>query len=273
MIILTRFLYIKEDVLCSLLFSILDKDKEQSLFWAYELYYSGFEAEVNEYLFCIFRQCFSTLNPHLVKNFTKWSKNPNNPCYVGHMILNLCSPVSKYEVIHFLNSTLPELDHVKPHAKYLVILFPEEKLKKYNNETTTLNRMVLKEKCTYKAKREWGGFMDCCHCNFEHNDIFQIQTCYWLYFASFSPLWKQRIVNLKGNIDHENETIVFENDDCLEEFYTYWGYEPDEQSIQIQQNICPSVEQYFDKKDFIRKYGNVIRKKKKTKETGLVLKE
>lgn len=270
MIILTRYLYIKEDVLCSLLFSILDKDREQSLFWAYELYYSGFEAEVNEFVFSIFRQCFSTLNPHLIKCFTKWSKNP---CNIGHMIMNLCSPMNKFELIHFLHGTLPDMEPVKSETKYLVILFPEEKLQHYKNETNILNRLVLKEKCKYKAKREWCRFLECYHSNIEHNELFKIQTHSWLYFASFAPLWKERIVQFKGSIYHENETIVFENDENLEEFSDLWGYEPDEQSIQVQQNICPSPQQYFDKNDFMKKYGCVIRKKKKAKQSALILNE
>ena len=43
--ILTRFLYVKDEVQIALFMSILQKKKEDSLFWAYELYYSGFEEE------------------------------------------------------------------------------------------------------------------------------------------------------------------------------------------------------------------------------------
>ena len=48
--VLTRFLYIKDEVLLSLLISILEKDYDQSLFWASELYYSGYEKETMEYI-------------------------------------------------------------------------------------------------------------------------------------------------------------------------------------------------------------------------------
>ena len=39
MIVLTRYLYIKEEVLTSLFISILNKDRQQALFWAYEYYF------------------------------------------------------------------------------------------------------------------------------------------------------------------------------------------------------------------------------------------
>ena len=48
--VLTRYLYIKEDVLMSLLISILEKNYDQGLFWASELYFSGFQEEVVEYI-------------------------------------------------------------------------------------------------------------------------------------------------------------------------------------------------------------------------------
>ena len=47
-LVLTRYLYIKEDVLMSLLISILEKEYDESLFWASELYFSGYEQETVE---------------------------------------------------------------------------------------------------------------------------------------------------------------------------------------------------------------------------------
>jgi hypothetical protein len=61
-IILTRFLYIKDEVEIALLMCILQKKKE-SLFWAYELYYSGFENDVFELIWTIYYDFFATLNP------------------------------------------------------------------------------------------------------------------------------------------------------------------------------------------------------------------
>ena len=42
----TRYLYLKEEVEVALLVSLLNKDKERALFWAYELYYSGLANEL-----------------------------------------------------------------------------------------------------------------------------------------------------------------------------------------------------------------------------------
>ena len=57
----------------------------------------------------------------------------------------------------------------------------------------------------------------------------------WLYYASYSPLWKNRILKYTGIIDHENKKVVFLYEKDEEEFYNYFGYEPDEQKIEVQQ--------------------------------------
>jgi hypothetical protein len=48
--IFTRYLYIVPDVYASLLDAIENKKRDEALFWAYELYYSGFENELVRFL-------------------------------------------------------------------------------------------------------------------------------------------------------------------------------------------------------------------------------
>ena len=52
--IFTRYLYFKVEVANSLQWSILDKHLEESLYWAYEMYFSGFQTETFDFLlaFC-----------------------------------------------------------------------------------------------------------------------------------------------------------------------------------------------------------------------------
>jgi hypothetical protein len=59
----------------------------------------------------------------------------------------------------------------------------------------------------------------------------------WLYHASFSPIWMERLKKYNAIVDYDKKTIVFINDDLEEEFYTNYGLEPDEQKIIIQ-NKC-----------------------------------
>jgi hypothetical protein len=44
-IVFTRYLYVKDEVEVALLVSLLNKN-EDAIFWAFELYFSGFETEL-----------------------------------------------------------------------------------------------------------------------------------------------------------------------------------------------------------------------------------
>lgn len=56
----------------------------------------------------------------------------------------------------------------------------------------------------------------------------------WLYYSSFTPIWSKRILQHNGVINHELKTITFENYEDEENFYDNYGYEPDEQKIEVQ---------------------------------------
>lgn len=82
----------------------------------------------------------------------------------------------------------------------------------------------------------------------------------WLYYAAQSPLWVSRICAFNGVIDNETQTVEFEDEDDLQEFYKNYGYEPDEQPISIQ-NKCLEISQNPDINwvNFYKKYrGNGI---------------
>lgn len=61
-LVFTQYLYIKEEVYIALLVSILNK-KDDAIFWAYELYYSGFQAELLQLIWKIYYDFFATTNP------------------------------------------------------------------------------------------------------------------------------------------------------------------------------------------------------------------
>jgi hypothetical protein len=91
-IILTRYLYFKDEVKLALLVSILNKT-DDAIFWAYELYYSGFKLELYEYIWKIYYDFFATLNPSFEQYLYKTLKDPNdwiiNPKLVSTIIQDL----------------------------------------------------------------------------------------------------------------------------------------------------------------------------------------
>lgn len=78
--IFTRYLYEKEEVEIHLLLSLLYKKQEDALFWAYELFYSGFEIELLCYLLKIYYYFYACLNPNfenfLIKKIKEYRKSP-----------------------------------------------------------------------------------------------------------------------------------------------------------------------------------------------------
>jgi hypothetical protein len=67
---------------------------------------------------------------------------------------------------------------------------------------------------------------------------------HWLYYASFSLLWKERIEKYKGIISLENRSVTFAeetdiDEELLQEFYELYGLEPDEQSVLVQNKSIP----------------------------------
>jgi hypothetical protein len=75
----------------------------------------------------------------------------------------------------------------------------------------------------------------------EKQDIKSAYYYNWLYYASFSPLWKSRIAKHNGYIDEENKQVVFDEEINFETFYNEYGYEPDEQSVAVENKTIQDI--------------------------------
>lgn len=78
----------------------------------------------------------------------------------------------------------------------------------------------------------------------------------WLYYASFSPIWSERIKHYNGIISHSNQTVLFHDDELMEQFYTLYGLEPDEQKEYIQNKSISPIEKKYDWTWFCNTYKN-----------------
>ena len=101
-------------------------------------------------------------------------------------------------------------------------------------------RKTLIHKCLYSINPLSSSF----HLMRDEED--SISKCYWYhweYYAYNSPIWKSRFDKYDITIDDENKKIIggdiekFNDDDEIEEFYQQYGYEPDEQSSEIQNKL------------------------------------
>lgn len=75
----------------------------------------------------------------------------------------------------------------------------------------------------------------------DSSDIVNAYRNDWLYAASFSPLWKNRIGSHNGQIDTESKQVIFNEDDDLEMFYNKYDLEPDEQRLEVQEKSTGKI--------------------------------
>jgi hypothetical protein len=72
----------------------------------------------------------------------------------------------------------------------------------------------------------------------EKKDIREAFLNDWLYHASKSPIWFQRIHQYKGKVLEEDKKVCLseedEDEELFQSFYDHFGYEPDEQKKEVQ---------------------------------------
>lgn len=351
--VFTRYLYEKDEVKIALLIALLNKKEDEAVFWAYELYHSGFVCELVNILWKIYYDFYATLNPafeeYLSSSFTNvLDTNSNNEKLIYTIINDFI--IKPYNVDVFildqLRSTNIEKDYLENLsnfktfkktfelwldsydyiniALYVLDDCPEEDLdglvescvlyfKNYivkmdkrkiisqikniqmknnqNKRKIILSRIIgyysilsnLKMGKNIKFDNEDNNFefyktivsnsiddnnkynsirlpshkilANVCqysidsthHLSLFHlkRDNYDIKNSYlnnWLYFASFSPIWKERITQQNGVVNDEKKTVTFYDDDDMENFHNKYNYEPDEQKKEIQNKCIKNIE-------------------------------
>lgn len=226
--IFTRYLYIVPDVYASLIYAIENKKRDEALFWAYELYYSGFENELVRFL-----EKYIQNHPLKIKRFIE-SKinilrhNKKDPSGL------LSNPLIATIVVNITT--------IQPTNKNIFINYCDEDIEEFQTVETNRNMphwKVLRTACLYPSKKDYiydaHPLLKHHHTREEYTKFFRED---WEYYAYFTTVWKQRIEKYGGEQDHESRKIVWtleeeEEEDITELFYEKFGYEPDEQPIEL----------------------------------------
>uniref|UniRef100_A0A6C0DM20 Uncharacterized protein n=1 Tax=viral metagenome TaxID=1070528 RepID=A0A6C0DM20_9ZZZZ len=275
----TRYLYTKVEVKQSLMLSLLDHNYDESLFWAYEMYFSGFENETFEYLYILYEDLYEVKNTGLkkyIKNvFNNWEQLKQD-WLLGSIVMTLC--YRNYSLENFVCKFFKVKCEQKPtyhNNRNFIINLKESDIEKYKTRICEPNKAykLLSEVCRYPIRKNIVKLFE----TFIPSNVKELYWYHWLYYAAKSPVWQSRINQYNGKINHENLSVDF-HDECEEkmaEFYSLWGYEPDEQPLEVQNNNLGVFDDtYMDNqmgiKEFCDTYGvNIIMKKimkKKTKE-------
>ena len=326
--IFTRYLYNKQEVAVALVTSILRKKRQQSLFWAYELYYSGFEQELFAFLWKIYDQFFCMTNPNFRKYFLK-KENEHNDTIVADIVQNLVNRtftfdvflliqiVTQFEIdvdenqdltlllrekekenqfLHIANYIMNKSTNIQetsniifqhfkqkekenPQSKEHLVAITMSLFSSHENKTNE-SRIYIKTKeesihifqtlqvsPTLKNYRllpkayQYAIDEDHMQSLFSSNrdpDLREKYYYHWEYYASFSPVWQQRIETYKGRVNHETKKVEFEDEEKEDFFYNQYNYEPDEQSKETQEK---SIGPFLKKRTWLKMY-NAFEKEK-----------
>uniref|UniRef100_A0A6C0DSF2 Uncharacterized protein n=1 Tax=viral metagenome TaxID=1070528 RepID=A0A6C0DSF2_9ZZZZ len=272
-LVFTRYLYPKEMVMHSLFLSILDKNVEEALFWGYELYYSGYQQYVFDFLLQIYETIYLSMNKQCVTDYVReLYEKTEDDSVLGILIMTISTrpySIGKFIEDNFnvkCSSNVEQHDaNAKQENRFLKIKSFDPtnywtiELSETNGELNKGYR-ILRCACEYMLKTQYKDLFKT-----TEYDFLDCLRNHWLYYAFDCPLWNQRILEYGGRKCDVKRDVVFDDENKAEEFYNRYNLEPDEQSLEIQHRCVgnPDIKQ-LSIKDFSKQYGgNIVLKIKK----------
>lgn len=204
----TRFLYNREYVEYSLLLSLLNRNKEEALFWTYELYFSGYKRHTFillwDFYYNLYASFFMRLEKFLYRKTRQWFHNTNDDTIIGTFVINLVSrePCADFyfmnkKTIDYPNILMPYVKKMENGEDCFVVLdnfiydfncFEKTAKKSYTNLITLFKNIdilpesVLKVACVSRMfsglflKDEKNGLDKPFYINLKKEDIYDYEN-------------------------------------------------------------------------------------------------
>lgn len=275
----TRYLYQMVEVKQSLFLALLDHKPEEALFWTYELYHSGFKTELYNYIvmvyITIYKKFNPSLQPYIDAKHQQWLDGIAADTDIGSIVYTMA--LRPYYLVDFvrtyLGANISSRSTDEPSAVRFIVNLTPDQIAQYANVDSSGIRpnRVLERAVKYPVRKD-------CHKLFNtytHEDFAETFRRKWLYFASFSPIWHDRISQHNGLVDYHAETVTFVDEHDEEAFRNVWDYEPDEAVNAVFTRCCGTgKETQLSVKDFCEKYNytivsRIIKRAPKTGETPM----
>jgi hypothetical protein len=287
---LTRYLYETTHVHRSLVWALLDRERDESLFWAYELYFSGFQEDLFGFLWEAYQRFYQEASPELGRTLGLLYASLEDHDIRTHTDQE--AVVLGAWVVHLLGGRVSLTGWLRPCedvpslAEYCAKLTVTEDTSP--GHTKMINHehggFSLAELDTYRTRMPPSGVpvRNClAHvCRFplrrvvagrpgdggelcpkpgaadEPREFLYHVYDHWLYHAASTPFWAEKIATFGGTVDDDAETVVFD-DDAMERFYTAFGLEPDEQPYEVEQRFMIRCrDNYLPWETFFQRYGS-----------------
>ena len=254
--IFTRYLYYKPNVIGSLFISIAENNIEESLFWGYELYYSGFVNELLEYLLYINENLEGGAIEAVPQLKSKMVSTEAVPQLKSKMVSTKAFIKKKYKEFISMSITdntrdciigtiIRNLTICKTITtnKKIRIVYKDKDIIKYRTSLEPIKpRMILSINCIYQVKtlseyKNYNGNLiipkQIIEIEYNYNEILENWRTHWEYYSAKSSFWMNIFKSYSGSLNNEKKTIEFKNYEDEERFYDKYGYEPDEQSMEV----------------------------------------
>uniref|UniRef100_A0A6C0LKQ3 Uncharacterized protein n=1 Tax=viral metagenome TaxID=1070528 RepID=A0A6C0LKQ3_9ZZZZ len=124
----TRYLYEVEEVIINLNIEILKKNSEKALWWAFELFYSGYKIQLTYELWYIYYNYFATSNPKFETYLlTKINTEINDPTVLASIINNFT--IRPFNVDIFMLKNISTRENVTPCGEKCMNLLKKPTIK------------------------------------------------------------------------------------------------------------------------------------------------
>lgn len=261
----------------SLFLALLDHKPDEALYWTYELYYSGFKTEVYNYILMVYNTIYKKFNPSLqtyidTKN-QLWLDGNAADTDIGSIVYTMA--LRPYYLVDFVRMYLGaniSSRSTDEHSavRFIVNLTPEDIAQYAHIDSSSIRpNRVLDRAVKYPVRKDCHRLFN----TFTHQDFVETFRHNWLYFASFSQIWYDRISKYNGQIDYDAETVTFADEHDEDAFRSVWDYEPDEVGPTVFNRCCGTgKETLLTIKDFCEIYNytivsRIIKRPPKTGET------
>lgn len=242
----------------SLLIALLNHETKEALFWTYELYYSGFQDELHDYIVQIHDLFYYEFNPqiHLFIQpmLDEWSKDQSSDWIFASVIATLCG--LDYDLTEFMKKYFGvKIQQPSPTSKRPIfrITYSEKDITEFKTVEPIDPRTYLQIACKYGVHKSVNNLFKT-----EPTSIREPYLYHWQYYAYRSPYWKEIIEAYGGIVNHEKIRIDFGDPDDEDEFNDDWGLDADEQPLHIQEKSIgrgTDKEEQLTIMDFCNKYG------------------
>jgi hypothetical protein len=150
--------------------------------------------------------------------------------YINNRILLLSRVIHYFSVLHKIKMGRNLYIHIEP--KECVIY------ETINSKLTKPYKILPMARICYIDS---GNYLSLFKLKRDNTDMTTAYRENWLYHASFSPLWKERINDYNGEIRIDKKTVIFNDDEDEEKFREKYDYEPDEQNKDVQDKSIQEI--------------------------------